>query len=261
MVALERRIEALFDRLHGEVREHPETASAFERFHTTSKSHQDVLTTHARQLGKPTASEDPMGPAAPTDLPPAPTPAGDGVCTGRVSQALRAAALALNDATIGYSVLHEAAHVFDSVRYAATLRIAERHLRGYARAVQEINQLIAEVVAWELRQAGQSCACTCPACGLGICWCAAHTTDAIAAAWRETAPAYPSGGLRVAPNSRRPPDLDVREGDVVIAVDGRRVASTADVTAAVLARGRGEPITFGIERPSVGALEITTTRR
>jgi hypothetical protein len=33
------------------------------------------------------------------------------------------------------------------------------------------------------------------------------------------------------------------------------------VTAAVLARGRGEPITFGIERPSVGALEITATRR
>src|SRR5687767_6785267 len=154
MVALEGRIGALLDRLHGEAREHPETAAAFERFHTTSKSHHDVITTHARQLGIPPET---TGPAAATAALPAAPLAGDDVCTGSVSQALRAAALGLSDATIGYSVLHEAAHVFDSVRYAATLRIAERHLRGYARAVQEINQLIAEVVAWELRQEGQSC--------------------------------------------------------------------------------------------------------
>ena len=148
--------------------------------------------------------------------------------SGRVSRALRGACLAFNDAVMGYGVLHETAHVSGSQRYPATLRIAEQHLREYA-AAQETAQLLADVVAWELRQEGQFCACECPACGLGVCWCVAHTTDAMATAWRETAPAYPSLGLRVVPGPRRPADLDVREGDLVVAVDGRRVATTADV--------------------------------
>jgi S1-C subfamily serine protease len=52
----------------------------------------------------------------------------------------------------------------------------------------------------------------------------------------------------------------VREGDLVIAVDGHRVATTSDVTTAVMSRGSGEPITFGIDRKAVGAIEITTRR-
>lgn len=256
MVALEDRIETLLDRLRGEVRGHPETAAAVERFHAIAQDHRDGLTAHMQALGALTGHVEAHG-----SPPAAAVVAGDGVCTGTVSRALRDAYLAFNDAAVGYGVLHETAHVFDSLRFAATLRIAERHLRNYVRAAQEINQLIAEAVAWELRQEGQFCDCRCPSCDLGICWCIAHTTDTINTAWRETAPAHPSGGLRVAPNPRCPAGLDVREGDRVIAVDGHRVATTSDVTTAVMSRGLGEPITFGIERRSVGALEITATRR
>jgi hypothetical protein len=272
MVALEDQTAALLERLACAVRVHPGATAALERLHATSRDHRDGLVAHLRDLGP---APDPVGNPAKSGVsgndaaangPPRDPRAGgtepvDGVCAGPVSRSLRRAYLACQDATVGYSVLHATAHVCDSVRFAATVRLAERHLRRYTRAAQEINQLLAEVVAWELRQEGQSCACRCPACGLGICWCSAHTTDAVNAAWRETAPAFPSSGLRVAPNSRRPADLDVRERDVVIAVDGRRVATTADVTAAVLGHAPGEPITFGIDRPGAGPIEITATRR
>jgi hypothetical protein len=277
IAALEQRIEELLDRLRGYVRGHPGTAAAFERFLAVAQDHRHAVTSHLRSLedrtphaggqtdhtGRAEAHPAPPAPARPAD----PTAAGagddrdDSVSTGPVSRALRTAYLALNDAAIGYGVLHEMAHLSDSLRFAATLRLAERHLRGYTAAAQEITQLLAEIVAWELQEDGQGCACPCPACSLGICWCIAHTTDTINQAWRETAPAYPAGGLRVTPNSRRPADLDVRDGDVVIAVDGHRVATTADVTAAVLSRALGQPITLGIERPSVGTLEIVATRR
>jgi hypothetical protein len=274
LVALEDQTAALLERLAGAARAHPEATAALERLHATSRDHRDGLVAHLRELGplpgslgnstEESAASDNNAAAVgpPRDAPVAGgTEPVDTVCTGPVSRSLRLAYLACNDATVGYGALHATAHICDSVRFAATVRLAERHLRRYTRAAQEINQLLAEVVAWELRQQGQVCACRCPACGLGICWCSAHTTDALNAAWRETAPAYPSSGLRVAPNSRRPADLDVREGDVVIAVDGRRVATTADVTAAVLGHAPGEPITFGIDRPGAGAIEITATRR
>ena len=271
MVELEGRTAGLIERLRADAGAYPGAGAAFERFARTAAAHRERLGRHAQELG---ALAGPSGTPPAGDaggaIEGAPAPGwGDarepgqaegGVYTGRVSRALRGACLAFNDAVMGYGVLHETAHVSGSQRYPATLRVAEQHLREYAAAAQETTQLLADVVAWELRQEGQFCACECPACGLGVCWCVAHTTDAMATAWRETAPAYPSLGLRVVPGPRRPADLDVREGDLVVAVDGRRVATTADVTAAVLSHAPGEPVTLGIERRAVGALEIVARR-
>jgi PDZ domain len=263
MVGLEGRTAGLIERLRADSGAHPGAGAAFERFAQTAAAHRERLGQHAQELGLP------AGPSGAPGAPGAASGSGadrqaseaeGGVYSGRVSRALRGACLAFNEAVMGYGVLHETAHVCGSQRYPATLRIAEQHLREYAAAAQETAQLLADVVAWELRQEGQFCACECPACGLGVCWCVAHTTDAMATAWRETAPAYPSLGLRVVPGRRRPADLDVREGDLVVAVDGRRVATTADVTAAVLSHAPGEPVTLGIERHPVGALEVTARR-
>jgi PDZ domain len=242
VVALEGRTEAHLGRLRGEVGGHFGAAAALERYHATSEAQRDRLKAHLWALGGE-AGDLPAG-APPSEG--APATAGATGPGGAASRALRDAYLALNDAAFGYGVLHETAHVIDSVRNAATI---------------QLNQLLADVVAWELRREGQYCECRCPACDLGVCWCVAHTTDAINAAWRDTAPAYPSPGLRVAPSPRRPPDLDVLEGDLVIAVDGQRVASTADVTSAVMSHAPGEPIRLGIERRSVGALEVVATRK
>ena len=263
MVGLEGRTAALIDRLRADTGAHPGAGAAFGRFAQTAAAHRERLGRHTQDLGLPDGpdgSSDTPGAAPGSSADQQARAAEGGVYSGRVSRALREACLAFNDAVMGYGVLHETAHVSGSQRYPATLRIAEQHLREYAAAAQETTQLLADVVAWELRQEGQFCACECPACGLGVCWCVAHTTDAMATAWRETAPAYPSLGLRVVPGSRRPADLDVREGDVVVAVDGRRVATTADVTAAVLSHAPGEPVTLGIERQAVGALEIVARR-
>lgn len=257
LAALEQRIEALLDQTRGEVQGYARAAAAVERFHAVAKEHRDGMLVHLRHLG---IEQGPASQAAQTGGAPAETTSDD-LATGAVSRALRKLYLAFNDAALGYGVAHEVAHVADSLRHAPTLRMVERHLRGYAAAAQEINQLLPEVVSWELRREGQFCECQCPSCALGICWCIAHTTDAINTAWRETAPPHPSPGLRVAPNPRRPADLDVREGDVVIAVDGHRVATTADVGAAVVARGHGEPIRLGIERKGEGTLEVVATRR
>lgn len=265
LVALEDRIEGMLDRLRGEVRGHPGMGAALERFRAVAQAHREALVAHRRTLGDdPREAGDPPPAAATgaaTGASAEAADARDGVYQGTVSRAMRDAYLAFNEATVAYAVLHETAHVCDSLRYATTLRLAERHLRGYAGAAQELNQMIADVVAWELRQEGQFCECQCPSCNLGICWCIAHTTDVLNTAWRETAPAQPAPGLRVVPNPRCPSDLDVREGDLVIAVDGQRVARTSDVTTQVMSRRPGESIRFGIERRAAGALEIVATRR
>ena len=206
VVALEGRTAGLIDRLRADANDHPGAGAAFERFAQTAAAHRERLEQHAQELGVLTGPPGSPG-AAPGTSADADKEAGEaygGVNTGRVSRALRGACLAFNDAVMGYGVLHETAHVSGSQRYPATLRIAEQHLREYAAAAQETTQLLADVVAWELRQEGQFCACECPACRLGVCWCVAHTTDAMATAWRETAPAYPSQGLRVVPSPRRP---------------------------------------------------------
>ncbi|MGH2404459.1 MAG: class I SAM-dependent methyltransferase [bacterium] len=41
--------------------------------------------------------------------------------------------------------------------------------------------------------------CLCPSCGLGLCLCAPHGTNAVNQVWRETSPSEPSGGLWVRP--------------------------------------------------------------
>jgi hypothetical protein len=256
LAATERGLVALLEHLSVAVAEHPTTAIAFRGFHAAALDNCGRLAEHLSRLGAPVVAgrkgeSDPGGGAGGSEA----------VCPGGVSRALRRAYLAFSDAAVGYTVLHETAHVSDSTRYAATLQLAERHLRTYAAAAQEITQRLTDVVAWELRRAGDDCACRCPSCELGICWCVAHTTEAVDKAWRETAPVYPAAGLRVVPNRRRPADLDIREGDVVIAIDGRRVATTADVTAAVVARAPGETISIAIERPGEGALEVTARRR
>ena len=75
-------------------------------------------------------------------------------------------------AVLGYSMLHAAAHRVYDLTTAEDL--ATQHMKGYAAAAQEIHQLIADVVCWELSNDGQECRCVCDVCGLGLCICASH---------------------------------------------------------------------------------------
>src|SRR5438093_12687429 len=99
----------------------------------------------------------------------------DNVRTKAVSKMLRDDYTAFNHAAIGYAMLHATAHALGDT---STMDIADRHLRGYAQAVQEINQIIAGVVVWELEQDEFSVDRS----------AIQHCTESINRAWRETAP-------------------------------------------------------------------------
>jgi ferritin-like metal-binding protein YciE len=174
MVALESHIEEALDGQLKESLDHPGAKAAIQRFHNTVKMNRDALKMHLEQIGG--SESHPVKDAFASLFGKA---AGviDNVRTKTISKSLRDDYTAFNHAAIGYSMLHVTAHALGDMR---TMEVAERHLRAYAQAVQEINQLIAEVVVWELNQEE----------GLRVNDdVVRHCTDAINRVWRETAPA------------------------------------------------------------------------
>lgn len=172
MVALESHIEQAMDGQLKHKTEHPEAAAAIQRFHDMVKMQRDALKEHLETLGG--SESRPIKELVSTIFGVA---AGviDNMRTKGVSKMLRDDYAAFNLAAIGYSMLHVTAHALGETK---TMEIANRHLRGYASAVQEINQLIPSVVVWELQKDGFA------ANKEAI----EHCTDAINKAWKETMP-------------------------------------------------------------------------
>ena len=172
MVALESHIERAMDGQKRHNVDHPAAAASIQRFHDMVKLQRDSLKAHLDTLGG--SESHPIKEAVSTLFGAA---AGmiDNVRTKAVSKMLRDDYTAFNHAAMGYSMLHVSAHALGDMQ---TMEIADRHLRGYTRAAQEINQLIADVVVWELERDGF------PAKREAI----EHCTDAINRAWKETMP-------------------------------------------------------------------------
>lgn len=180
MVALEAHIEQAID---GQVKrpgDHGQAAAAIQRFHDMVKGHRDGLKAHLASLGG--SESHPIKNVVAT-LFGAAAGAIDNVRTKAVSKMLRDDYTAFNHAAIGYSMLHATAHALGDT---STMDVADRYLRDYARAAQEINQLIADVTVWELEQDGFTVDRT----------AIAHCTEAINRAWRETTP--PDSAMRPA---------------------------------------------------------------
>ncbi len=180
MVALEEHIEQALDgQLKHDVEYQP-AAAAIQRFHGVVKGQRDALKAHLESLG---GSESHPIKSAVSTLFGAAAGAIDNVRTKAVSKMLRDDYTAFNHAAIGYAMLHATAHALGDT---STMAVADRHLRGYAKAVQEINQVIPGVVVWELEKDGFTADHT----------AVQHCTEAINRAWRETAPSettMPSG--------------------------------------------------------------------
>jgi ferritin-like metal-binding protein YciE len=174
MVALESHIEEALDRQLDEVKDHPEASAAVHRFHTMVRSQRDTARAHLQTIG---GSESHPVKSAVAGLFGAAAGVIDSLRTKPVSKCLRDDYTAFNLAAIGYAMLHTTAHLLGQ---QATADLAERHLRGYAGAVQEINQLIANVVAWELRKEGHAMDDR----------MVGHATETLNRVWRETAPSY-----------------------------------------------------------------------
>jgi ferritin-like metal-binding protein YciE len=171
MLALESHIEEAMDGQLKEVKNHPRATELVNRFHSMVKSHREAMRAHLDSLG---GSEPSPIKEAVADM--------FGMAAGLINnmrtrgeaKALRDDYTAFNHAAISYSMLHAAAHALGS---PMTMQIADRHLRDYARAAQDINQVIADVVVYELRDEHTVQEGT-----------AEHCTDAINRAWRESAP-------------------------------------------------------------------------
>jgi hypothetical protein len=172
MVALESHIEEALDRQLKEVEGYPRAAEAVQRFHTLVRSQRDAMRAHLQSIG----GSEPSGiKGAVASIFGAAAGVIDKMRTKEVSKALRDDYTAFNLAAIGYAMLHTTAHLLGEAR---TADIAERHMRGYARAIQEINQIIADVVAAELREEGHAMDEQ----------MVRHATETINRVWRETSP-------------------------------------------------------------------------
>ena len=257
MVILETQVENLLSQTLSEVREHVQAEEAVGRFQSMVRDQLKALRARLDAIGG--REHDLGGIDAPAVLVRASTGGSPDEGAQSVSSALHAIHTTFNHAAFGYGMLHATAHRFFD---AETGDLAEAHLRGYTGAAQEVNQLIADVVVWELTREGLDCRCSCPSCDLGVCVCAPHGTATLVQAWQETAPAAAEGGITV-----RPPRTDsaaansgLREGDVIVAVDGQAIQSVPQLQAAIREHEPGHEMKIQTRRGQGDPLEITVRR-
>jgi ferritin-like metal-binding protein YciE len=174
MMALESHIEEALDRQLAEVKEHNRARLAVHHFHTMVKGHRDGLKLHLQTIGGGEARSIKSAVAALAGV-----AAGvlNWMRTEPLSKTLRDDYTAFNLAAIGYSMLHATAHYLG---HEPTASLAERYLREYTAAVQEINQLMPDVVAWELRRDGH----------VIDEQMVSHAVETINRCWKETAPGH-----------------------------------------------------------------------
>ncbi|MGH2472958.1 MAG: PDZ domain-containing protein [Candidatus Limnocylindria bacterium] len=244
LIALEEGLEERADAASKPSAANPEVDAVVQRLRTTAHEQREALQRQRDRLAKS---------------------GGDG---GRLELArtLRPLYSMLNEAALGYAVLHAAAHrAFDSQTEGNTATLAEKHLRAYAAAIQELDALISDVVVLETSRAGAECRCQCPACGLGLCLCAPHGTDTVRQAWRETLQPPREGGLRVRePRSGSEAQrVGLRHGDHVVAIDDKEIATDLDLAAiqgAIRAHSSGEEIHIKVQRDGQEALDAIVRR-
>jgi hypothetical protein len=247
LVAIERDLAYALGQQREAVQVHVDAAATVERLHEIATNQRVAMEEHLQRLGGDAAEPTRTLVTALFD---ASAGDGDDARARTVSDLLRDDYTAVNYAAISYAALCELAFRL----YDPPLReIAPRHLRAYARAAQEINQLIAGVVAWKLQQQGLECRCICPMCGMGACGCVAIGTRAVNAAWRETTPngEAPRGFLLLPPRAGSPLALaGVQGGEHLLEVDGEPVQSVVDIQTAIRKHPIGEEIRVLVQRGS-----------
>jgi ferritin-like metal-binding protein YciE len=146
MYSLESHIEEALDKQLEKVRDHPKAYASVRRFHSMVKAQRDEMKTHLDEIGGGSGGAVKSAVAAVFGA-----AAGviDKVRPEAASKCLRDDYTAFNLAAISYHMLYGTALMLG---FPTTAAIAERHHRAYTDAVQDINQIILDVVAWELRK-------------------------------------------------------------------------------------------------------------
>ncbi len=258
ILALENQIEAVLGPMSERPGMHAEASEALKRFAATARVHETTLQGRlAKMGGRPGDSGSFQGPpveGSGTFLP--------------MSSALQRVSALFSRATLGYAILHVMAHRFyDSQEDGNTADLAESHLRDYVKASQEIDQLLSDVVVWDLGQAGQDCQCQCPSCSLGVCLCSPHGTTTVDQILRETMlgdKQHDRLGILVRPPKKGSPAAGVglQPGDIVLAVDGQEVreSNLGAIQAAIRKHGPGEEVRLYVRRRSGETEEFSVPR-
>jgi ferritin-like metal-binding protein YciE len=148
LYSLESHVEEALDAQLEKCRDHPKAYAAVRRFHGTVRTQRDAMKAHLDELGGETGGAVKSAVSAILGM-----AAGvvDKVRGEAVSKCLRDDYTAFNLAAIGYHMVYGAALMLG---FPKTAEITERHHRAYTDMVQDINQIILDVVAWELRKEG-----------------------------------------------------------------------------------------------------------
>jgi len=146
MVALESHIEEAMDRQLKQFKDDPIARDSVQAFHDLVKGQKDAIKALQEQYGGTAGS--PVKQIGAAILGKA---AGmiDMIRTEGLSKSLRDDYTAFNLAAVSYTMLHTTAQALGDQKVAD---LAEKHLRGYAGAVQKVNHLIPKVVVAELKK-------------------------------------------------------------------------------------------------------------
>lgn len=251
MVTSESQIEEALGQRLEELQEHTEAAEAIRRFQTTAKGQREALQASLQRVGGSgpgsTSSIAPLDMTAVLDI--------GGAHAG--SKALHAIATAFNHAAFGYAMLHTVAHRFnDRTGDGNAADIAEQHQRSYLQASQAIYQLIPDVIIGEMGKDGE-CTCTCPSCSLGICLCWHAHIDSL----MPVSPAEEGGILMRSPRANSAAlQAGLRQGDIILAVDGQQTQTYQELQAGVRKHEPGDAIRLRVKRGAGEPLEIAVTR-
>lgn len=261
LVALESQLEADLDETLEHEIEHAQAAAALTRLHATVKGQHTALEARLKTIASddqdsPSLSADPLVRATENM-----SGAGDAY---QVSAGLHTIFTLVNQAIFGYAILQALTHRYRDSKVAEgpnTADISAQHTRSYTAAAQDLNQLIHDVVLWELNRAGDECRCTCPSCSLGICLCAVSSRAILNNAWADANTAATDGTLVHLPRAgSAAASAGLREGDVVLSVGGEDIHAPADQQAAIRKHETGDEITLRVRRGPGDPLEITVTR-
>ena len=258
MLALENHIGAILGPISEQTKEYVEASDMLKRLAATSRAHETTLQVRLEKMGGK-QGYSPSFQALPAEKLGTLLP---------LSTALQSVSALFSRATLGYAILHVIAHRFyDSQEDGNTADLAEKHLRDYAKASQEINQLLSDTVVWDLGRAGQDCQCQCPSCSLGVCLCSPHGTATVDQILRETMQGDKQRarqGILVRPPKKESPAARVglQPGDTVLAIDGQEVSESnlGVVQGAVRKHGPGEEVRLYVRRRSGETQEFLVTR-
>lgn len=253
--ALEGEIEQFLAQLSGEMSEHPQVDAIFKEFHQMAKTQRETLEARLRAVvnNLPDIAETTTTilfneVSQESDYP--------------LSAALQNLYTMFSRAIMAYTTLQPLTLRFRDSWAASeenTAIIVRQHTIHYAAALQKINQLIHDIVVWEMDQEGLECICTCPSCSLGVCLCALAGRTLLDQAWAEAGPILIDKAITVLPprSASAASNAGLRGGDIIIAVDGHETSTVNEMQGAIRSHESGEHIELSIRRESGERFDVS----